>query len=199
MKKNSKSLLYSLHYSKGTSLLEVLIAAVILGVGLLGIGALQMSALQGASNSEYRGRASDLAWSLADRMRANLPGLKLPGTGINSYISSSTSACPDPSTITKCAMIPGASNASGVVSCTPAQIATYDLWEIRCSNGLKKAGFVDGGVKGELPAGSMFVTSTTAGTLQIEIDWVTRTTDNAAKSLTDRVIMTVIPGTDSGL
>ena len=62
-------------YNKGTTLLEVLIAAVILGIGLLGIAALQMTSMQGSANAEYRGRASDLAWSLIDRMRANLPGV----------------------------------------------------------------------------------------------------------------------------
>ena len=186
MKKN----LTNWRYSKGMSLLEVLIAAVILGVGLLGISALQMTALQGSSNAEYRGRASDLAWSLADRMRANLLSL-------NSYVSPIATNCTAPAAI--CAMIPGTTGTTGVTQCTPAQIAAFDLWEIRCSNGLKKSNNVDGGIRGELPGGTMFVTSTTVGTYQIQIDWRTRSTDNAAQTLTDKVVMTVVPGSDLGL
>ena len=195
MIKNSSSW----RYSKGATLLEVMIAAVILGIGLLGIAALQMTSLQGSGNAEYRGRSSDLAWSLADRMRANLPG-------ITNYASSTTAAgfnCVAP---TPCAMYPGSTT---VVSlCSAAQIAAYDLWEISCSNGRKKRisdGFPednDGGVRGELPGGNMFVTSTTnaSGIISsILITWQTRATDNAAETLTDRVSITVMPGTDPTL
>ncbi|MCW4245707.1 MAG: type IV pilus modification protein PilV, partial [Candidatus Thiodiazotropha taylori] len=57
------------------TLIEVLIAAVIIGVGLLGVASLQITALQGASNADYRSRATDLTAALADRMRANLFGV----------------------------------------------------------------------------------------------------------------------------
>ena len=167
-------------YSRGATLLEVMIAAVILGVGLLGIAALQMTSLQGSSNAEYRGRASDLAWSLAERMRANLPG-------IASYASAIATNCTAP---VSCAMVPGST--TSVSSCLPQDIAAYDLWETRCSNGVKTA----------LPGGTMLVTSTTnaSGAIaNIQINWLTRTTDNSAKTLTDRLSITVMPGTDAGL
>jgi len=174
-------------YSKGTSLLEVMIAAVILGVGLLGIAALQMASLQGSSNSEYRGRASDLAWTLADRMRANLPG-------IADYTSPVASNCTAPAT--SCAMTPGSTVAATI--CTPTQIAAYDLWETRCSNGVRTS----------LPGGTMLVTSTTNAdgvTANITITWQTRTVDNVGQDITDSrtlfdsLSMTVMPGTDPGL
>ncbi|MCG8125908.1 MAG: prepilin-type N-terminal cleavage/methylation domain-containing protein, partial [Candidatus Thiodiazotropha endolucinida] len=41
------------------TLIEVLVAAVIIGVGLLGVASLQITALQGASNADYRSRATD--------------------------------------------------------------------------------------------------------------------------------------------
>lgn len=170
-------------YSKGATLLEVMIAAVILGVGLLGIAALQMTSLQGSSNAEYRGRAADLAWSLAEKMRANLPG-------IASYASAIATNCTAPAAT--CAMVPGATGTSAVTQCTPAQIAAYDLWETRCSNGVRTA----------LPGGTMLVTSTTnaSGAIaNIQINWLTRTTDNSAKTLTDRLSISVMPGTDAGL
>lgn len=172
-------------YSKGATLLEVMIAAVILGVGLLGIAALQMTSLQGSSNAEYRGRASDLAWSLAERMRANLPG-------IASYASAIATNCTAP--VATCAMVPGATGTSAVTQCTPAQIAAYDLWETRCSNGVKTA----------LPGGTMAVgvdltTNPDGPVASIVINWLTRTTDNSAQTLTDRLSITFMPGTDRGL
>ncbi|MCW4254661.1 MAG: prepilin-type N-terminal cleavage/methylation domain-containing protein, partial [Candidatus Thiodiazotropha taylori] len=44
---------------RGMTLIEVLVAAVIIGVGLLGVASLQITALQGASNADYRSRATD--------------------------------------------------------------------------------------------------------------------------------------------
>jgi len=193
MIKNSSSW----RYSKGATLLEVMIAAAILGVGLLGIAALQITSLQGSSNAEYRGRASDLAWSLGERMSANLPGID----GYESPLQAANCNAP----AARCAMIPGAADLSGVTQCTPAQVAAYDLWEIRCSNGRKKRiadGYLednDGGIRGELPGGSMLVTSTTTATYQIQINWQTRNTDNSTQTLTDRISVTVMPGTDRNL
>jgi len=171
-------------YSKGTSLLEVLIAAVILGIGLLGIAALQITSLQGSTNAEYRGRASDLAWTLTDRMRANLPAI----TSYASAVGSSTLCDSEPAA--RCAMKPGATLLTGVTQCTPAQVAAWDLWEIRCSNGVRTA----------LPGGTMLVTSTTSTTYQIEINWLTRTDDDSDdEAYSDKMTVTFMPGTDPTL
>ncbi len=170
-------------YSQGTTLLEVMIAAFILGVGLVGIAALQMTSLQGSSNAEYRGRASDLAWSLADRMRANLPGLTYYATSTTGASNCTTPVAPT------CAMVPGA--AVPVSACTAQQMAAYDLWDTLCANGVTTA----------LPGGTLYVTATTAAnpTYQVGIDWLTRTTDNIGGTLTDKMAITVMPGSDPGL
>lgn len=166
--------------SKGATLLEVLIAAVILGIGLLGIAALQMTSLQGSANAEYRGRASDLSWSLMDRMRANLPGVV---TG--SYLSTAAANCDNQPTA--CAMTPGGSI---VGVCTSAQVAAWDLWEVRCSNGVQDA----------LPGGTMLVTSTTSTTYQIEINWMTRTDDDDDdEAYSDKMTVNFMPWTDPTL
>jgi len=176
-----------------------MIAAVILGIGLLGIAALQVTSMQGSGNAEYRGRGADLAWSLADRMRANLPG-------IDSYVSAEAANCNVPAAI--CAMTPGATDLSGVTQCTPIQIATYDLWETRCSNGRIKRitdGYLednDGGVRGALPGGTMLVTSSTstAGSIyQIRIEWLTRGEYASSTTLADWLSISVMPGTDPAL
>lgn len=55
---------------KGSSLIEVLIAVVIISIGLLSVAALQLNALKSNNGSYLRSQASFLAYDLADRMRA---------------------------------------------------------------------------------------------------------------------------------
>jgi type IV pilus assembly protein PilV len=55
----------------GFTLIEVLITMVLLAVGLLGLAALQAKALQNNQNSYYRSQATQFAYDIADRIRAN--------------------------------------------------------------------------------------------------------------------------------
>lgn len=55
----------------GFSLIEVLIALVILSVGLLGIAAMVSVSLKSKESSYYRTQATELTYSMLDRMRAN--------------------------------------------------------------------------------------------------------------------------------
>ncbi len=55
----------------GLSMIEVLIAVVILSVGLLAMAAMQIMSLQNISNSVFRTQAMLLAKDMADRMDAN--------------------------------------------------------------------------------------------------------------------------------
>lgn len=65
---------------QGFSLIEVMVAVVILAVGLLGLAAAQGRALSASSSVYYRSVAADLAMDLAERIRAN----KLPVLAIQS-------------------------------------------------------------------------------------------------------------------
>ncbi|MEH6686099.1 MAG: type IV pilus modification protein PilV [Halopseudomonas sabulinigri] len=56
---------------RGATLIEVLIAIVVLAIGLLGLAGLQISSLQSNQSSYYRSQATILAYDLTDRMRAN--------------------------------------------------------------------------------------------------------------------------------
>jgi len=174
--------------SGGASLLEVLIAAVVIAIGLLAIGALQFKSLQGTSSAQYRAKATDLAWALADRMRANLPGA-------DNYITGVAADCSPPAEI--CAMTPDATDATGVSTCTPAQMANFDLYEIRCSDGVRTA----------LPGGTLTVSCNDADTsdadpctdvspFNIAISWEeTRVDDNNNREqYSEQLVMTVIPG-----
>jgi len=57
--------------SGGFTLLEVLIALVILSIGLLGIAGLQSVGLRGSHSAYLTSQASLLAYDMADRVRAN--------------------------------------------------------------------------------------------------------------------------------
>lgn len=57
--------------NKGFTLLEVMVAVLILGIGLLGLAHLQITSLKHSQSAEFRSQASILATDLLDRMRAN--------------------------------------------------------------------------------------------------------------------------------
>ncbi len=57
--------------AQGFSLIEVLVAVVVLSIGLLGLAALQVSGLRVGQSSFYRAQAAQFASDMADRLRAN--------------------------------------------------------------------------------------------------------------------------------
>ncbi|MET0109994.1 MAG: type IV pilus modification protein PilV [Candidatus Thiodiazotropha sp.] len=159
----------------GMTLIEVLIAAVVLGIGLLGVAALQVNALQGAGNAQFRSKATDLTSSLVDRIRANLDALDTYNT------AAATCAATAPADI--CSM--DADDATnGAADCSPDQMAQYDLWDIRCK------------VEDTLPGGQITVACPGGCPanipMQITVSWQTQSA-NAAFS-TEQVITTIIPG-----
>ncbi|MDH1262345.1 MULTISPECIES: type IV pilus modification protein PilV [unclassified Pseudomonas] len=57
--------------SKGFTLIEVMIALIILAIGLLGMATLMTQSLQSSESAYSRGQATLLAYDIIDRMRAN--------------------------------------------------------------------------------------------------------------------------------
>ena len=67
---------------RGFSLIEVLIALIIMSVGMLGIASLYVQSMQAGRTSLFRHNAITLAGDVADRMRANpTAGDAYTGTG----------------------------------------------------------------------------------------------------------------------
>ena len=56
---------------RGASLIEVLVATVVLSIGLLGLAGLQASGLRVGQSSIHRSQAAQLAYDLVDRIRVN--------------------------------------------------------------------------------------------------------------------------------
>lgn len=59
------------HHMRGFTLIEVMVALVILAIGLLGMATLMTQSLQSSESAYSRGQASLLAYDIIDRMRAN--------------------------------------------------------------------------------------------------------------------------------
>jgi type IV pilus assembly protein PilV len=55
----------------GMTLIETLVALLVLSIGLLGVAALQMTSLRNNHAAHTRSQATALAYDIADRMRAN--------------------------------------------------------------------------------------------------------------------------------
>jgi len=95
----------------GFSLIEAMVALIVLSVGMMGIAALHGQALGAGRTAQFRTIAINLAADMADRIRVNrLGGAAYAGGAANNNC--------DPA-------------GGGGVDCTPAEMAAHDLflWE----------------------------------------------------------------------
>ncbi len=107
----------------GFTLIEVLIAMLIMSLGLLGLAALQAIGLRNNQSAYHRSQATQLAYDMADRIRANVA--EANNGAASTYITQ------DPASATEqanCATVSG--------MCTPVNIAENDLylWNAAISN-----------------------------------------------------------------
>ena len=131
----------------GFSLLEVLIALVILSVGLLGIAAMLGTTVKGNDSAYMRSQATILANNIIDRMRANPIGAANGDYDI-------AIGTPAPGSATVCT--------GGGADCDSAVLADYDLTQWKqtlasASNGLPDG---DGGISTSQLGGVNLVTVT---------------------------------------
>jgi len=107
--------------SRGFTLLEILIAVVVLSIGLLGIAGLQALGQRSNHSAYLRSQATALAYDMIDRMRANKAGIK--GGDYNAVDTTAN-------TYTN----PGCDSST----CDSSQMAQYDMydWQQELSNQL---------------------------------------------------------------
>lgn len=96
----------------GFTLLEVLIAVLVMSIGLLGVGTLQFTSLKGAQDAYVRSQAAFLAYGITDSMRVNLPAARTGqyDVALDGSFSSVAVNC-----------------VGETANCTPAQLAVFDL------------------------------------------------------------------------
>ncbi|MBK1654357.1 type IV pilus modification protein PilV [Allochromatium vinosum] len=168
--------------SRGTSLIEAMVTAVVLAIGLLGIAALQGAGLRANNDAKSQTLASDVAWDLADRMRANVHDYADANT--SPYVTSAATNCGSPPSKT-CAMTPDDS----AVDCSSADMAAFDLYQVSCVNGIRANG-ID-----QLPSGTLSVacalreTGARANPCTITVGWQG---PNDAEA--QQIVVDLIPG-----
>lgn len=131
----------------GFTLIEMLIALVVLSIGLLGAAKLFVVTLQGNAGAESRMLAVNLAGDLADRIRANRrAGAAYAGAAANNNC---------------------AGGALGAVTCTAAQLAANDLfqWNAQIANAWP-GGVANGAVAYVAPASALL-----PATYTITVNW----------------------------
>lgn len=100
--------------ARGFSLIETLVAMVVLATGMLGIAALYVESLRAGRSAHSRTLAINLAADMADRIRANRAGRAFYAVG-----AGNAGARPTPC---------GELLATVAQNCTAQQMAEFDIW-----------------------------------------------------------------------
>ncbi|WP_374601101.1 type IV pilus modification protein PilV [Niveibacterium sp.] len=103
----------------GVTLVEVLVSLLIVAIGMLGVAGLFVASTRGAADSAYRSAASQAAYEIIDRIRANRDGL----ASYRNTTAISTTADPSPNCFS--------------ASCTPASLAAFEtvVWAKSLTDG----------------------------------------------------------------
>lgn len=146
----------------GFTLVEILVALLVLSIGLLGLAALQLTSFQFNTDSYLRTQTTFSAYDIVDRMRVNPTGLDAG----NYDVTSSANADLKVTSYQGCSGSGGACNCDGsAASCNAANLALYDLgrWYAKLDETLPGAS-----------AKRATITRTSANLVTITITWAER-------------------------
>ena len=143
----------------GMTLLEVLIAMLVMSIGMLGIAGLQAAVSKYQTGSRVRGKMAPLLSDIADRIRLNPTQAgdnAVTGTASTSAYALASSwgdQATDPSA-------PATNCETDTTVCTPAQRAAYDMaiWRQR--------------VRAAMPTGSALLSGNRATRFQVTFMWM---------------------------
>lgn len=147
---NRKNTIVTAFSSRGFTLVEALVALVVLSIGMLGIAALYVESLRAGREALTRSTAVNLAGDMADRIRANRAAGNAYGKATTDVGAQSIN----------CAQ--GGASAS----CTPAVMAAHDiaLWEAEIKRSLPGGNAATGVIAVD--------TTTNPTTYTITVSWV---------------------------
>jgi type IV pilus assembly protein PilV len=169
--------------STGFSLVEVMVALVVVSIGLLGLAKMESLALSSTNVAGTRAIAAIEASSLAAAMHAN-PGYWAAGLapGSTTVYYDSTPALQISDTGLATVKSPAGCSATGTSSCTPAQMAAWDVQQWALD------------VKTVMPKSLATITCGTTGfpvTCTVQIQW----TENAVAGDTQQTNITNVNAT----
>lgn len=130
--------------AQGFTLLEVLIAVVVLSFGLMGLAGIQAVGVKNTHSANLRTLAVQQAYDMADRMRANAAGVNAAGA-TGSYDAITATIPADPGCISS--------------GCSPVLLAQYDqfVWNTN-NNAMLPAGSGTVAVAGVVPNHTYIIT-----------------------------------------
>lgn len=115
----------SRQHQRGTSLLEILVAALLLALGILAMAGMQASAQQMSRVSTYKQEAARIATDLGERIRATSRGVAPAPFNLNDYALQNVYNG-------KAAAVVVPNQCQGIAAnCSPAQMAQRDVAEAR--------------------------------------------------------------------
>ena len=153
---------------QGITLLESLVALLILSIGLLGTAHLMATGIKLSNGSFARTQATYIAENLAERMRANPDAIA--NSDYDGFNSTTDIADCTAQPATYCQQDGGTTPAA----CTSTQLAVFDQYQATCGNGGSTNG--NNGVKDLLPSGQLLIACndapcTATSTYTIRVNW----------------------------
>jgi type IV pilus assembly protein PilV len=153
----------SMKCNRGFTLLEVLVAVLVLSIGLLGLAGLQAASLRNNHSGYLRSQATILAYDYIDRMRANRDvalTTNLYETSFDNTADEQVKNCQDSANV-----------------CTSEEIAIFDKNQWKCMlGGSDNVPFCSGtlSIAGTLPGGAGDVTRSANGDYLIQVRYQER-------------------------
>ena len=158
--------MHSKSYQRGFSMIELLVAVLVMGVGVLGVTGLQMVSLQNNRDALVRTEALQLAYNILDRIRVN-PGTGVPGANYDGIAFDDNPTAP-----ADCV----ANN------CSAAQMVNFDLSLWKCALGGHSTETVCTDIRGNnllpaitdqpgLPDGNGQIDVDGAGVITVSVRW----------------------------
>ena len=129
------------HSQRGFSLIEVLVAVLVVAIGLVGLAGMQLVGLKSNQQSFSKNQAAHHTQALLERMRGNPRGV----LDDNYLIDSST---------INCIVAPAVDCTQKTSSCDASQIAIYDIHQAFCGS----ANSSSGGIRRDLSNSQLTIT-----------------------------------------
>lgn len=181
------------HKQSGFSLIEIMVAALILSIGILGVAGLQMVGMKGTHQSFMKQQASDLVNNLTERMRSNKQGV-IDGDYLLANVN-------DTANVNCSNAVPNCST----LSCSSSDVALSDLHNTVCGFKAGASSNYTGGVKmtnandlAIFSDGDLSITcpnGCNVGDIRIQVQWSERefgketNEDNAGNKILDSLIV----------